>query len=158
MAATRLFALHVNKGKSIAQTITERTDYAENPDKTRKGELVTGYQCSPITVDAEFLLSKQQYADITGRGQGKRDVLAYHIRQSFKPGEITPEESNRLGYELAMRFTRGRHTFIVATHIDRKHIHNHVIFNSTTLDCTRKFDDPITVISSIMTNMLHGNT
>lgn len=139
MAATWIKPLHVNKGKTIAQTITDRTDYAENPDKTNKGELVTGYQCDPHTVDAEFLLSKRQYKHITGRDQGRRDVLAFHIRQSFKPGEITPEEANRLGYELAMRFTKGNHAFIVATHIDRAHVHNHVVFNSTSLDCTRKF-------------------
>jgi len=142
LATTRLFALHINKGKTIAQTITDRTDYAENPDKTRKGELVTGYQCDPRTVDAEFLLSKDQYAALTGRDQGRHDVLAYHIRQAFKPGEITPEQANQIGRELAMRFNKGRHAFIVATHIDRKHIHNHIIFNSTTLDCLWKFDDP----------------
>ena len=104
--------------------------------------MVTGYQCDPHTADAEFLLAKQQYLGITGRDQGRSDVLAYHIRQAFKPGEITPELANKLGYELAMRFTKGRHAFIVATHIDKRHIHNHIIFNSTTLDCTRKFDDP----------------
>ena len=142
MATTRMFALHVNKSKTIAQTITDRTDYAENPEKTRKGDLVTGYQCSPRVADAEFLLSKQQYRDITGRDQGKHDVLAYHIRQAFKPGEITPELANKLGYELAMRFTRGRHAFIVATHIDKHHIHSHIVFNSTALDNASKFDDP----------------
>jgi len=68
-------------------------------------------------------------------------VLAYQIRQSFKPGEITPEEANKIGYKLAMRFTKGGHQFIVATHIDKAHIHNHIIFNSTALDCTRKFRD-----------------
>ena len=61
------------------------------------------------------------------------------IRQSFKPGEITPEEANKVGYELAMRFTKGKHMFFVATHTDKKHIHNHIVFNSTTLDYTRKF-------------------
>ncbi|MDL2293405.1 relaxase/mobilization nuclease domain-containing protein [Ruminococcaceae bacterium OttesenSCG-928-D13] len=141
MAATWIKPLHVNKGKSIAQTIAERTDYAGNPDKTDKGELVTGYECDPRTVDAEFLLSKRQYKYITGRDQGRHNVLAYHIRQSFKPGEITAEEANRLGRELAMRWTKGNHAFIVATHIDRSHIHNHIIYNSTTLDCTRKFLD-----------------
>lgn len=139
MATSWLKPLHVNKGKTIAQTITDRTDYAENPDKTRKGELVTGYECAPRTADAEFLLSKQQYADITGRNQGKHDILAYHIRQAFKPGEITPEQANEIGRELALRFTKGNHAFIVATHIDKNHIHNHVVFNSTTLDCTHKF-------------------
>jgi predicted kinase len=48
-------------------------------------------------------------------------VLAYHLRQSFKPGEIDAETANKIGYELAMRFTHGRHAFIVATHIDRQH-------------------------------------
>ena len=131
----------MNKGKTIAQTITDRTDYAENPEKTRKGELVTGYECAPRTADVEFLLSKQQYADITGRNQGKHDILAYHIRQAFKPGEITPELANELGRELALRFTKGNHAFIVATHVDKNHIHNHVVFNSTTLDCTHKFQN-----------------
>jgi len=143
LAATWIKPLHVNKGKTIAQTITDRTDYAENPDKTRKGELVTGYQCDPRTADAEFLLSKQKYHDITGRSQGKHDILAYHIRQAFKPGEITPEEANRLGYELAMRFTKGRHAFIVATHEDKSHIHCHIVFNSTALDCSYKFHNPM---------------
>ena len=68
-------------------------------------------------------------------------VIAYQIRQSFKPGEITAEDANRIGYELAMRFTKGRYAFIVATHTDRAHIHNHIIFNSTALDGTRKFKD-----------------
>ena len=141
IATTRMFALHTNKGKSIAKTITDRTDYAANPDKTRKGELVTGYECSPQTVDAEFLLAKQQYFDRTGRDQGDRNVLAYHIRQAFKPGEITPELANELGRKLAMRFTKGSHAFIVATHIDKHHIHNHVVFNSTNLECDGKFRD-----------------
>ncbi|MDR1705596.1 MAG: relaxase/mobilization nuclease domain-containing protein [Clostridiales bacterium] len=136
-----MFALHVNKGKTIAGTISVRTDYAADPGKTRGGELVTGYECDPHTADIEFLLSKQQYLDITGRDQGRHNVLAYHIRQSFKPGEIAPEAANRLGRELALRFTRGRHAFIVATHIDKHHIHNHIIFNSVNIDCDGKFRD-----------------
>ena len=140
MAATRLIALHKNKGKSVAACLKDRTDYAQNPDKTAQGELVSSYACSPLTVDEEFLLSKRQYEQSTGRSQ-KRDVIAYQIRQSFKPGEITPEKANQVGYELAMRFTKGKHAFLVATHIDRQHIHNHVLFNSTSLDGTRKFRD-----------------
>ena len=77
---------------------------------------------------------------MTGRRQ-KSDVIAYQIRQSFKPGEITAEEANKVGYELAMRFTKGKYAFIVATHTDREHIHNHIIYNSTALDSTRKFRD-----------------
>ena len=140
MAATRLIALHINKGKTVAQCLRDRTDYAQNPEKTAKGDLVTGYQCDPMTVDEEFLLAKRQYQHITGKHQ-KRDVIAYQIRQSFKPGEITPDEANKVGYELAERFTKGNHAFVVATHTDRAHIHNHIIFNSTTLDCAHKFKD-----------------
>ena len=140
MAATRLIALHKNKGKSVAACLKSRTDYVQNPDKTEQGELVSCYECSPLTVDEEFMLSKRQYELSTGRSQ-KSDIIAYQIRQSFKPGEITAEEANNVGYELAMRFTKGKHAFIVATHTDRHHIHNHVIFNSTALDGTRKFRD-----------------
>ena len=140
MAATRLIALHKNKGKSVAACLKSRTDYAQNPDKTNKGELVSSYECSPLTADEEFMLSKRQYELVTGRRQ-KNDVIAYQIRQSFKPGEITAEEANKVGYELAMRFTKGKYAFIVATHTDREHIHNHIIYNSTALDSTRKFRD-----------------
>lgn len=140
MAATRLISLHINKGKTVAQCLADRTDYSENAAKTNNGEFISSYECDPKTADEEFLLSKRQYFHITGREQ-KNDVIAYQIRQSFKPGEITPEEANRVGYELAMRWTKGNHAFIVATHIDKAHIHNHVIYNSTTLDCTHKFKD-----------------
>lgn len=140
MAATRLISLHINKGKTVAQCLADRTDYSENAAKTNNGEFISSYECDPKTADEEFLLSKRQYFHITGREQ-KNDVIAYQIRQSFKPGEITPKEANRVGYELAMRWTKGKHAFIVATHIDKAHIHNHVIYNSTTLDCTHKFKD-----------------
>ena len=140
MAATRLIALHKNKGKSVAACLKSRTDYVQNPDKTEHGELISSYECSPLTVDEEFMLSKRQYELVTGRRQ-KSDVIAYQIRQSFKPGEITAEEANKVGYELAMRFTKGKYAFIVATHTDREHIHNHIVYNSTALDGTRKFRD-----------------
>lgn len=140
IAATRLIALHKNKGKSVVACLKSRTDYAQNPEKTEQGELVSSYECSPLTVDEEFMLSKRQYELATGRRQ-RSGVIAYQIRQSFKPGEITAEEANKVGYELAMRFTKGKYAFIVATHTDREHIHNHIIYNSTALDSTRKFRD-----------------
>ena len=68
-------------------------------------------------------------------------MLCYQIRQSFVPGEITPEEANRVGYETAMRWTKGKHAFFVATHTDKKHIHNHIYYNPISLDYTRKFRD-----------------
>lgn len=138
LAATRLIPMRMNKGKSIVACLHNHTSYIQNPDKTEQGELISSYQCSPLTVDEEFLLTKRLYEQTTGRSQ-KNDVIAYQVRQSFKPGEVTPEEANRIGYEFAERFLKGKHAFIVATHTDRAHIHNHIIYNSTALDGTRKF-------------------
>ena len=94
-----------NKGKSIGACLHNHTSYIQNPDKTEQGELVSSYQCSPLTVDEEFLLTKRLYEQTTGRSQ-KSDVIAYQVRQSFKPGEVTPEEANHIGYEFAERFLR----------------------------------------------------
>ena len=138
MAATRLIPMHKGKGKSVAACLKSRTDYAQNPSKTEQGELVSCYECSPITVDEEFLLTKKLYEQTTGRGQSS-DVIAYQVRQSFKPGEVTPEEANKIGYEFAQRFLKGKHAFLVATHTDRAHVHNHIIFNSTAINGTHKF-------------------
>ena len=135
MAATRLMPIHAGSGRTIADVI----DYVENPEKTRNGELISSYECDSRTADTEFLLTKKQYAQRTGRDQGSRDIIAYHTRQAFRPGEITPEEANEIGRELAIAFTKGKHSFIVCTHVDRAHVHNHIIFNSTDLDCQRKF-------------------
>ena len=140
MAATRLITMHEAKGKSLLKSLSDRIDYSQNPSKTRDGDLISSYCCNPCTAASEFLLSKQEYLRITGR-RNRGDIIAYQIRQSFRPGEISPEEANQVGYETAMRFTKGEHAFTVSTHIDRHHIHNHIIFNSTSLDCTRKFRD-----------------
>jgi len=157
MAATWIHPIHINKGKTIAQVLSERTGYAKNKektsltnavsyaansDKTDTGELVTAYGCTVEAADMEFLLSKREYLAITGRTQDN-DILAYHIRQSFKPGEITPQKANEIGQELARKFTKNAHAYIVCTHVDKRHLHNHIIFNSTTLDSTLKFQNPL---------------
>ena len=139
MATTSIMPLHTGKGRSVRRAIQDSINYVKNPDKTDEGRLVTSYQCNGEIADAEFLLAKRQYIAATGRVRGKDDIIAYHLRQSFVPGEITPEEANRLGQELAKRFTKGDHAFIVCTHIDRAHIHNHIIWNAVNLDCDRKF-------------------
>ncbi len=139
MATTRLMPLHVRPDHTVSTAIADIIDYAANPQKTGKGKYITGYECDTRTADAEFLLSKRQYIQLTGRSRGADDVIAYHLRQSFKPGEITPEEANKIGQELAMSLTKGNNAFVVCTHIDKHHIHNHIIINSTTLDCKRKF-------------------
>lgn len=138
MAATRLITMHQNKGKSVAKSLSDRTDYAKNGEKTEHGQYISSYACQAESVDEEFMLSKREYERLTGK-HPRGNIIAYQIRQSFKPGEITPEEANQVGYETAMRFTKGNHAFIVATHTDKAHIHNHIIFNSTSLDCTHKF-------------------
>ena len=132
--------MHINKGKTIAQCLKARVDYIENPEKTNGGELISSYACSPETADQEFLLARNEYMAITGR-RIHNEVIAYQLRQSFKPGEVTPEEANRIGYELASRFLKSEHAFLVATHNDRRHVHNHIVFCATALDCTRKFRD-----------------
>ncbi len=140
MAATRLIALHANKGRTVAQSLRDRTGYATNPEKTAKGELVTAYGCDPFTADEEFMLQKRQFEQSTGR-ERHDNIIAYQIRQSFKPGEISPKDANRLGRETAMRFTKGRYSFLVATHTDRAHIHNHIVFNSVSMDGMKRFRD-----------------
>jgi hypothetical protein len=138
MAVTALFPLKAGK-RSVSAALGRTTTYVKNPDKTDGGEWVSAYECDPLTVDAEFAFSKSQYAKITGRNQGSHDVIAYHLRQAFKPGEIDAETANEIGYKLALRLTKGKHAFVCCTHTDRHHLHNHIVFNSTSLDCTRKF-------------------
>ena len=111
--------LHVGKGRNISTAISDIIDYVENPQKTDFGKFIYGYECDTRLADAEFLLSKRQYANLTGRNQGADDVIAYHLRQAFKPGEVTPEEANQIGRELALKLTKGNHAFVVCTHVDK---------------------------------------
>jgi hypothetical protein len=115
LATTTLLQRHAGEGETIAEAIRDCLDYGKDPEKTESGKYISAYECDPATVADEFLLAKASYAAMTGREQKKEnDVLCYQIRQSFYPGEITPKEANRIGYELAMRWTKGRHavTFI----------------------------------------------
>lgn len=139
MATTRLMPLHIGEGRSFSTAIEDIIDYVENPEKTDYGKLIYGFECDTRTADAEFTLAKRQYIHKTGRVRGADDVIAYHFRQAFKPGEVTPEEANQIGQELAMRLTKGNNAFIVCTHIDKHHVHNHIIVSAVNLECTRKF-------------------
>lgn len=107
MAISNLLPRKTMHNRTRLQSMAERHDYDQKPEKTRDGELVSAYMCSPETAAEEFEISKQLYHQLTGRSQPKkRDVIMYRIIQSFRPGEVTPEEANRIGYELAMRFPR----------------------------------------------------
>ncbi len=142
MAISNLLPRKAKGNSSRKQTLTARLHYDEAEEKTDGGRLITSYMCSPETAADEFETSKLLYQQITGRSQPQeREIIAYRIIQSFKPGEITPEEANKLGYELAMKFTGGCHQFVVSTHTDKAHIHNHVEFNSTNLNCDGKFNN-----------------
>lgn len=138
MAATRLISLHIQKGGTAEQSLQARLDYAMNDLKTEGGELISAHDCNPKTAVQEWLLWRSQYIYRTGR-EPHHEVIAYQIRQSFKPGEITPELANHLGHELALRFTGGDFPFIVATHTDKEHIHNHVIFSAISTNCDKRF-------------------
>lgn len=142
MATTRLMTRHIGIGKTIMETLKDGFDYGKNPNKTRNGDLILAYECDPATADAEFFLSKVKYKAITGREQKKdNDVIYYHLRQAFPPGEIDAETALKISYDLAMRWTKGKHAFFVVSHVDRPHPHCHIYHNSTSLDCTRKFRD-----------------
>ena len=138
MAATRLMALHIVRDRTLAESLKERMDYTEDELKTEQKRYISTYGCDIETADEEFLLSHREYhANV--RDIRKKEIIAYQIRQSFKPGEITPEKANEIGYELAMRFTKGDYAFTVCTHTDKEHIHNHIVFNAISMDGKKKF-------------------
>ncbi len=101
MATTRIMPLYIGKGRTESKAVSDIIDYVSNPQKTDNGRLVTGFACDSRVADAEFLLAKREYISTTGRVRGADDVLAYHVRQSFVPGEITPEEANLTRRELS---------------------------------------------------------
>lgn len=142
MAVTRLSKIKSSASHSINTTLKGRLDYIINKDKTNNEELVSAFECEIDTAYLEFALNKDLYEKITGNETKKNgDVLAYHLRQAFKPGEVTPELAHEIGIKLAKEFTKENNQFVIATHVDKAHIHNHIIFNSTNLNSEGKFQD-----------------
>ena len=134
--ATTYLKSHKRADKRTAlQSLKDRFDYGLNPEKLGA---VSSYLCDPATAHAEFMLVKNQYQGETDRRAG-HGALCYQIRQAFPHGEVTAEEANRIGYETAMRWTKGKYQFFVCTHTDKAHIHNHIYFNATAFDRSRKF-------------------
>lgn len=122
-----------SKIKAITQTLKKAIDYIVNPDKTDAGLLVYSHGCSIETADIEMMLTAKQ-----GTGRGER--IAYHLMQSFSPeDDISPEKALELGKEFAQKVTGGKHEFVIATHIDKGHIHNHIIFNAVDYVNHRKY-------------------
>ena len=142
MAISSILPRKVMQNRTRRQSMAERHDYDQKPEKTMDGELVSSFMCTPETAAQEFEISHQLYHQITGRSQPKKhDIIMYRVIQSFKPGEVSPEEANRIGYELAMKFTGGQHQFVVCTHVDKSNIHTHIEFNSVNLNCDGKFQN-----------------
>ena len=111
----------VIKIKPVKSTLSKALDYIENPDKTDGKMLISSFGCSYETADIEFGYTLSQALD-------KGSNLAFHLIQSFAPGEVDYEKAHEIGKQLADAVTKGQHEYVVTTHIDKGHIHNHVIF------------------------------
>ena len=111
----------VTKIKPIKSTLSKALDYIENPDKTDGKMLISSFGCSYETADIEFGYTLSQALD-------KGNNLAFHLIQSFAPGEVDYEKAHEIGKQLADAVTKGQHEYVVTTHIDKGHIHNHIIF------------------------------
>ena len=113
----------VTKTHPIKSTLKAAIDYICNPEKTDGKLLVSSYGCAAETADIEFAWTRRHAID-------KGTNLGRHLIQAFQPGEVTPEQAHEIGMELAREILGGRYEFVLTTHIDRDHVHNHLIFNA----------------------------
>mgnify|MGYP003194392725 CR=1 FL=1 len=111
----------VTKIKPIKSTLSKALDYIQNPAKTEEKMLVSSFGCSYETADIEFAYTLSQALE-------KGNNLAHHLIQSFEPGEVDYEKAHEIGKQLADAVTKGQHEYVLTTHIDKGHIHNHIIF------------------------------
>ncbi|MCM1373762.1 MAG: relaxase/mobilization nuclease domain-containing protein [Muribaculum sp.] len=111
----------VTKIKPIKSTLSQALDYIENPDKTDGKMLISSFGCSYETADIEFGYTLSQALQ-------KGNNLAFHLIQSFEPGEVDYQKAHEIGRQLADMVTKGQHEYVLTTHIDKGHIHNHIIF------------------------------
>ena len=111
----------VTKIKPIKSTLSKALDYIQNPDKTDGKMLVSSFGCSYETADIEFGFTLAQAIE-------KGNNLAHHLIQSFEPGEVDYEKAHAIGKQLADAVTKGQHEYVLTTHIDKGHVHNHIIF------------------------------
>ena len=119
MAYIKIFPIKVTDKKAL--------DYITNPDKTDEKLLVSSFGCSPETADLEFSMTREIAKK---NGMDKGDNLAFHLIQSFKPGEVDAENAHRLGQQFADEVLKGKYEYVISTHVDKNHIHNHIIFNA----------------------------
>ena len=122
----------VTKIHPIKSTLKKALDYIENPAKTDEKMLVSSFACSYETADIEFEL-------LLSQAMQKGNNLAHHLIQSFAPGETTPEQAHEIGRQLADEVLRGKYPYVLTTHIDKGHVHNHVIFCAVDMVNQRKY-------------------
>ena len=122
----------ITKIHAIQATVNKAVDYICNPAKTDESILISSFGCSPETAafDFKFALSKTNQADPN---------KAFHLIQAFMPGEVSYKEAHQIGIELADKLLEGKYSYIVATHIDKGHVHNHIIFCAVDMVNQRKY-------------------
>ena len=113
----------VTKTHPIKSTLKTAIDYICNPDKTDGKLLVSSFGCAAETADIEFEWTRRHSID-------KGTHLGRHLIQAFEPGEVSAEEAHEIGMQLAKEILGGKYEFVLTTHIDKGHIHNHLIFNA----------------------------
>ena len=123
----------VTKIKPIKSTLKKALDYIQNPEKTDGKMLVSSFGCSAETADIEFGFTLSQALD---RGNN----LAHHLIQSFEPGEVDYQKAHEIGKQLADAVTKGQHEYVLTTHIDKGHVHNHIIFCAVNFVDHRKYN------------------
>lgn len=117
----------VTKTHPIKRALKAAIDYICNPDKTDGKLLVSAYGCAAETADIEFAWTRRHSID-------KGTNLSRHLIQAFEPGEVSPEEAHRTGMELAKEILGGKYEYVLTTHIDKDHVHNHLIFNAVSFE------------------------
>lgn len=122
----------VTKIHPIKSTLKKALDYIENPTKTDEKMLVSSFACSYETADIEFEL-------LLSQAMQKGNNLAHHLIQSFAPGETTPEQAHEIGRQLADEVLQGKYPYVLTTHIDKGHVHNHIIFCAVDMVNQRKY-------------------
>lgn len=132
----------VTKIHAIKQTPKLAIDYITNPEKTDGQLLVSSYNCEWQASASEMEMTRDFAREVKGdyRKTGGSDNLAYHLIQSFSPEDkVTPEQAHELGRQLADELLEGKHEYVISTHIDKGHVHNHIIFNSVSFYDLKKF-------------------
>ncbi|XCB29579.1 relaxase/mobilization nuclease domain-containing protein [Arcanobacterium hippocoleae] len=121
----------VVKIKKIYKTLKTAIEYISNPDKTRDGLLCSSNCGLPTIPESIYIGMRATEADALAEGARRGKILAYHVIQSFLPGEIEAEEAHRLGVEFLHEILGGEdeYNYTISTHTDRGHIHNHIIFH-----------------------------